>query len=330
MSWKNKKVLITGSEGFIGSHLTERLLELGADIRAFVLYNSFGRYGWLDDLSKQQLDKLEIFMGDIRDANNVYQAMEDVDIVFHLAALIGIPYSYRSPESYVATNVLGTLNVLQAARKTNIEKFIHTSTSEVYGTALYTPIDEKHPLQGQSPYSASKIGGDMIAESYYRSFDVPVAIIRPFNTYGPRQSARAIIPTIISQIANGKKTISLGSLEPIRDFTFVKDTVDGFIKVAEKDEMIGNLVNIGSGCSTTIGDLSKKIIDLMKADVIIKKEKERIRPKKSEVKNLICDNTKAKCLIGWHPSCSLETGLQQTITFIKNHLEWYRSDIYNI
>jgi len=330
MNWKNKKVLITGSEGFIGSHLTEKLIELGADVRSYVLYNSFGLWGWLDSFSKDQLDQIEIFMGDIRDENNIRRATKEVDIVFHLAALIGIPYSYYSAGSYVSTNVNGTLNVLQAAKDENIEKLVHTSTSETYGTAIYTPIDEKHPLQGQSPYSASKIGGDMLAESYYRSFDLPVTIIRPFNTYGPRQSARAVIPTIISQIVSGKEEILLGSINPIRDFTYVKDTVEGFIKMAEVKETVGELINIGSGMGISIDDLAKKIINLTGKEIKIKTQKKRIRPKKSEVRELICDNNKAQKIIGWKPKCSLDKGLNQTINFIKKNLDKYKPEIYNI
>ena len=330
MNWKNKKVLVTGSEGFIGSHLTEKLIELGADIRAYVLYNAFNSWGWLDSFSIDKLDQIEIFMGDVRDENNVRSAVKEVDIVFHLAALIGIPYSYYSPQSYVSTNVKGTLNILQAGRDENVEKMIHTSTSETYGTAIYTPIDEKHPLQGQSPYSASKIGGDMLAESYYRSFDLPVSIIRPFNTYGPRQSARAVIPTIISQIISGKKEIFLGSLTPVRDFTYVKDTVEGFIKMAEVDKTVGKLINIGSGEGITIGDLANKIIKLTGRNIKIKTQKERIRPEKSEVNKLICNKNYAKELLGWKPNYSLDEGLKETIDFIEKNLKEYKPNIYNI
>jgi len=330
MNWKNKKVLVTGSEGFIGSHLTEKLIELGSDIRAYVLYNAFNSWGWLDSFSKDKLDQIEIYMGDVRDENNVRSAVKEVDIVFHLAALIGIPYSYYSPQSYVSTNVKGTLNILQAGRDENVEKIIHTSTSETYGTAIYTPIDEKHPLQGQSPYSASKIGGDMLAESYYRSFDLPVSIIRPFNTYGPRQSARAVIPTIISQIISGKKEIFLGSLTPVRDFTYVKDTVEGFIKMAEVGKTVGKLINIGSGEGITIGDLANKIIKLTGRNIKIKTQKERIRPEKSEVNKLICNKNYAKELLGWKPNYSLDAGLKETIDFIEKNLEEYKPNIYNI
>jgi len=328
--WSNKKVLVTGSEGFIGSHLVERLLECGADVRAFVLYNSFGQWGWLDTLAPEQKAKLDIFLGDVRDPSNVRQAVTGVDTVFHLAALIAIPYSYYSPESYVATNVSGTLNVLQAAREAGVKKIVHTSTSETYGTAIYTPIDEKHPLQGQSPYSASKIGADMMAESYYRSFDLPVATIRPFNTFGPRQSARAVIPTIMSQIASGKKEIFLGSLDPVRDLTYVKDTVEGFIAGAESEQSIGKVINIGRGEGVTIGDLAQKIIRLMDAEVTIKTDTQRVRPEKSEVRELICGNRKAKALLNWEPSWSLDDGLLETIAFVRENLDQYKADIYNV
>lgn len=330
MDWKGKKVLVTGSEGFIGSHLTEKLVSLGADVRAFVLYNSFGKWGWLDTLKDNDKKKLDIFMGNICEAYNVKKAMEGIDVVFHLAALIGIPYSYYSPESYVSTNVMGTLNVLQAAREAGVKKIVHTSTSETYGTAIYAPIDEKHPLQGQSPYSASKIGADMMAESFYRSFDMPVAIIRPFNTYGPRQSARAVIPTIISQILSGSKKIKLGSLSPVRDLTFVSDTVRGFIKVAESDKSAGNVINIGSGKGVTIGELAEKIFELTGSELEIESDGTRVRPQKSEVMKLICDNKKASDLLGWKPEYTLEKGLLETIEFIKNNLGSYKPDQYNI
>lgn len=330
MDWKGKKVLVTGSEGFIGSHLTEKLVSLGADVRAFVLYNSFGKWGWLDTLKDNDKKKLDIFMGNICEAYNVKKAMEGINVVFHLAALIGIPYSYYSPESYVSTNVMGTLNVLQAAREAGVKKIVHTSTSETYGTAIYAPIDEKHPLQGQSPYSASKIGADMMAESFYRSFDMPVAIIRPFNTYGPRQSARAVIPTIISQILSGSKKIKLGSLSPVRDLTFVSDTVRGFIKVAESDKSAGNVINIGSGKGVTIGELAEKIFELTGSELEIESDGTRVRPQKSEVMKLICDNKKASDLLGWKPEYTLEKGLLETIEFIKNNLGSYKPDQYNI
>ncbi|MBU0686404.1 MAG: NAD-dependent 4,6-dehydratase LegB [Candidatus Margulisbacteria bacterium] len=330
MSLKNKKVLVTGAEGFIGSYLVEELLNRGAKVRAFVLYNFSNSWGWLDTLKKEDQAKIEIFTGNICEAYNVRKAMEGVDVVFHLGALIAIPYSYYSPESYVSTNVMGTLNVLQAAREAKVEKFVHTSTSETYGTAIYVPIDEKHPLQGQSPYSASKIGADMIAESFYRSFGMPVAICRPFNTFGPRQSARAIIPTIISQIAAGKKKIKLGSLTPVRDLTFVRDTALGFVKIAESSKSIGEVINLGSGVGITIGDLVEKIITLMGTKVEIECEEKRVRPEKSEVMKLICNNKKALEYVGWKPAYSLDQGLTETIDYIKNNLNYYKPDIYNV
>ena len=330
MDLKGKKILVTGSEGFIGSHLAEKLVELGADVRAFVLYNSFNSWGWLDTLDEQTLSKIEVFTGNICEAYNVRKAMADVDVVFHLAALIAIPYSYYSPESYVATNVMGTLNVLQAGRDAKVSKFVHTSTSEVYGTAIYTPINEAHPLQGQSPYSASKIGADMMAESFYRSFEMPVAVCRPFNTYGPRQSARAVIPTIISQAASGSKRIRLGSLTPVRDLNYVADTVNGFIRTAESQMSIGQVINIGSGTGVTIKDLADMIFKLMQVDVEIECDDARIRPEKSEVMKLVCDNKKARDLLGWTPEYTLEKGLLKTIEFIRNNLGSYKTDRYNI
>ncbi|MBU0629568.1 MAG: NAD-dependent 4,6-dehydratase LegB [Candidatus Margulisbacteria bacterium] len=330
MNLKGKKVLVTGSEGFIGSHLVEKLVSMGADVRAFVLYNSFNNWGWLETLPKAELAKIEIFTGNICEAYNVRQAMDGIDVVFHLAALIAIPYSYYSPESYVSTNVMGTLNVLQAARDQKVAKFVHTSTSETYGTALYVPIDEKHPLQGQSPYSASKIGADMIAESFYRSFNLPVATCRPFNTYGPRQSARAVIPTIISQIASGAKKIKLGSLTPVRDLTYVKDTAEGFVKIAESEKSNGEVINLGVGSGVTVGELADRIISLMGTKVEIISDEQRVRPEKSEVMRLISDNKKALDFTGWQPKTSLENGLKETIDFIAKNLDRYKPDIYNL
>ncbi|KUO75967.1 MAG: NAD-dependent dehydratase [Clostridia bacterium BRH_c25] len=330
MDWKNKKVLITGSEGFIGSHLTERLIKLGADVTGFTLYNSFNNWGWLDSLDNDLLKKVDIFTGDIRDENCVRQAVKGKDIVFHLAALIAIPYSYYAPASYIATNVNGTLNVMQSCRDFEIGKVIHTSTSEAYGTAQYVPIDEKHPLQGQSPYSASKIGADMMAESFYRSFNTPVATIRPFNTYGPRQSARAVIPTIITQVLSGEKRIKLGSLTPTRDLNYVKDTVEGFVKVAESDKTFGTVLNIGTGKEISIGDLANTIISLIGSDAQVVSDEERIRPSNSEVNRLCADNKRALELTGWKPKYSLEDGLLETIEWFKNNLECYKADIYNI
>jgi NAD dependent epimerase/dehydratase len=330
MNWNKKRVLITGSEGFIGSHLVERLVELGADVTAFVLYNSFNSWGWIDTFTPQIKNQIKIFTGDIRDGHCTREAVKEADIVFHLASLIAIPYSYYAPGSYVDTNIKGTLNILQACREKEIEKVVHTSTSETYGTAQYVPIDEKHPLQGQSPYSASKIGADMMAESYYRSFGLPIATIRPFNTYGPRQSARAIIPTVISQILSGKKEIKLGSLTPTRDFNYVKDTVEGFIKIGESNQTIGTVTNIGTGKEISIGDLVQKIIKLMGKEVAILCDEQRVRPEKSEVNRLCADNRKALTITEWKPKYSLEEGILETIEWIKNNMKYYKTDIYNI
>jgi NAD dependent epimerase/dehydratase len=329
MNWAQKKVLVTGAEGFIGSHLTERLVALGAEVKALVMYNSFNTWGWIDTFRPGEKNKMHIICADIREADLLKSTLKDIDIVFHLAALIAIPYSYVSPSSYIKTNIEGTLNLLQAARDHGVEKFLHTSTSEVYGTALYTPIDEKHPLQGQSPYSASKIGADMIAESFHRSFDLPVTTVRPFNTYGPRQSLRAIIPTMILQMLNSNK-IRLGSLQPIRDFTYVTDTVEGFIKAAETDEIDGEVINIGSANGISIGKLAEKLMKMMNKKITIESEEKRVRPSKSEVNQLICNNNKAKELIDWQPKMSLDEGLEKTINWFKANAGEYKSDIYNI
>ena len=303
MNWREKAVLVTGAGGFIGSHLTEQLVEAGTDVKTFVRYNSRNDWGLLELLPKEKLDKIEVIMGDLRDTDAVRHAMEDIDVVFHLASLIAIPYSYIHPRETIETNVMGTLNVMTAAKENNVEKVVHTSTSEVYGTAQYVPIDEKHPLQGQSPYSASKIGADKIAESFYLSYDLPVATIRPFNTYGPRQSARAVIPTIIIQVLTRNK-VCLGSMHPTRDLTFVLDTIDAFIKMAESPKSIGEVINTGSNFEISIGDLAKKIIDIANPDAKIVFEKKRARPKASEVERLWVDNTKAKKLLGWEPKVS--------------------------
>lgn len=330
MDLKSKKVLVTGSEGFIGSHLTERLVQLGADVTALVQYNSFNNWGWIETFSDEVKDSIEVVTGDIREYDNVKRIVKGKEIVFHLAALVAIPYSYLSPMAYVRTNVEGTTNILEACREYGIEKIVHTSTSETYGTALYVPIDEKHPLQGQSPYSASKIAADMMAESFYRSFNVPVAIIRPFNTYGPRQSARAVIPTIITQILSGADRIKLGSLTPTRDFNYVKDTVEAFIKVAESEETIGQVVNAGSNYEISIGDLAKTIIKLIGKEVEIICDEQRLRPEKSEVNRLWADNTKIKKLTGWQPKFTLEEGLKETINWIENNMQYYKPNIYNV
>lgn len=331
MDWKGKKVLVTGAEGFIGSHLTERLVELGAEVTALTQYNSFNNWGWIDTFDKNIKDSLNIITGDIREYDNVKRMVKGQEVIMHLAALIAIPYSYLSPMAYVRTNVEGTTNILEACREEeNIEKIIHTSTSETYGTALYVPIDEKHPMQGQSPYSASKIGADKMAESFYKSFNLPIATLRPFNTYGPRQSARAVIPTIISQILAGKKEIKLGSLTPTRDFNYVKDTAEAFIKVAESDKTIGEVINAGSNYEISIGELVKKIIQLLRQDVKIICDEERIRPENSEVNRLWADNTKIKELTDWTPKYTLDEGLKETIEWIKNNIQYFKTDIYNV
>ena len=332
MKLKGKKCLVTGSDGFIGSHLVEELLEEGCDVRAFVYYNSFNSWGWLDTLPPEKLCRIEIFAGDIRDPNGVRKATEDVDCVFHLAALIGIPFSYHSPDSYIDTNIKGTLNVLQAAKDLGVSKVLVTSTSEVYGTARYEPIDEDHPLQGQSPYSATKIAADRIAESFYRSFDVPVTIVRPFNTYGPRQSARAIIPTVITQILSGKKEIELGSVHPTRDLVFVKDAVKGFIEIAKADNTAGEEINIATQSEISIGDLAKKIANMIDPSIRVVEDKKRVRPKKSEVERLLGSNEKIKKLTGWMPAYTLDEGLAETLKWFKDdeNLKQYKADIYNV
>lgn len=325
-----KKVLVTGADGFIGSHLTERLLEAGYDVKAFAYYNSFNNWGWLDSLPADKLKEIEVFTGDIRDPNGVRHAMSDVDGVFHLAALIAIPFSYHSPDSYVDTNIKGTLNVLQAARDLNLERVLVTSTSEVYGTAQYVPIDEKHPYQGQSPYSATKIGADRLAESFYRSFELPVSIVRPFNTFGPRQSARAVIPTIISQLLAGKEEIKLGSLTPTRDFNYVKDTANGFLAIAQSDKTIGEEINIATQQEISIGDLAKEIIAQINPNARIICDEERLRPEKSEVNRLLGSNEKIKKLTDWKPQYTFAEGIRETISWIGEHMEAYKPDIYNI
>jgi len=326
----NKKVLVTGASGFIGSHLVERLVEEGCHVRAMIHYNSADRVGNLEHVAATVLEKVELYRGDITDPFSVRGAVDGCSAVFHLAALIAIPYSYVAPQSYVNTNVSGTLNVLEACRALGVEKMIHTSTSETYGTAQYTPIDEQHPLQGQSPYSASKIGADKLAESYYRSFNLPVATIRPFNTFGPRQSARAIIPTIISQILAGKKVLRLGSLDPVRDFNFVRDTVEGFVKVAQSEDSCGEVINVGFGKGITIGELARDIFAIIGSDVEIVSEDARVRPTKSEVMQLICDNSKAAGMTGWKPTYSLHEGLKETVEFISRNLSLYNVDAYTI
>lgn len=330
MTFKGTRVLVTGAGGFIGSHLVERLVREGSRVRAMVHYNARGSWGNLDFLDQEIRNEIEVYAGDVTDSLSVRTAVQGCEVVFHLAALIGIPYSYLAPHSYVATNITGTVNVLSAARELGVTKVVHTSTSETYGTALYTPIDEQHPLQGQSPYSASKIGADKIAESFYLSFGVPVATIRPFNVFGPRQSARAVIPTVISQVLSGQKRIRLGSLSPIRDFTYVEDTVSGFLAVASSDKTSGEVVNIGSGTAVTIGETAEQIIRLIGKDASIEVDPRRVRPEGSEVMELLCNNAKAKQLLGWEPRISFKDGLQRVITFVAANLGLYKPDIYNV
>ncbi len=331
-----KKILVTGADGFIGSHLTEELVRQGLNVKAFVQYNSFNSWGWLDESEKEIKQNLDVFSGDIRDPYGVRTAMQDCDCVLNLAALIAIPYSYHSPDTYVDTNVKGALNIVQAAKELGVKKVVQTSTSEVYGTAQFVPITEEHPLQGQSPYSASKIGADQIAMSFYNAFSTPVAIIRPFNTYGPRQSARAVIPTIITQIANGKRKIKLGALSPTRDFNYVKDTVQGFIDVAKSDNSIGEVINIGSNYEISIGDTVKLIAEVMNVEIEIETDEIRLRPENSEVNRLWADNAKAKKLIGWKPKYGeregFKQGLLETIDWFTNNdnLKKYKADVYNI
>lgn len=333
---KNKKILVTGSDGFIGSHLTEELIKKGYDVRAFVYYNSFNSWGWLDQTSKGIQSQLDVFAGDIRDPHGVKEAMKGCSHVLHLASLIAIPYSYHSPDTYVDTNIKGTLNILQAARELEVEKVVHTSTSEVYGTAMYVPIDEKHPLQGQSPYSASKIGADQMALSFYRSFNTPVSIIRPFNTYGPRQSARAVIPTIIGQLAAGETNIKLGAIHPTRDFNYVKDTVDGFISIMNSEKSIGEVINIGSNYEISVGDTAALIAEVMGKNISIETESQRLRPDKSEVERLWACNQKAEKLLNWKPQFGdkegFKRGLKETVEWFTNprNLSQYKTGVYNI
>lgn len=327
MNWKTKKVLVTGAGGFIGSHLTERLVSLGADVKAFIRYNSRSDEGNIKLLPNGVRKKIHVCYGEIRELETIREAMEGIDIVFNLAALIGIPYSYEHPQEVIETNIIGTLNVLIAARDGKVERLIQTSTSEVYGSALYTPIDEKHPLQPQSPYSASKISSDAISLSFYYSFGLPVSIIRPFNAYGPRQSARAIIPTIIMQVLTRDKVL-LGLTKPKRDLTYVSDTVEGFIKTAESEKAIGEAINIGSGNDISIGELTKKIMMIIGKDVKIQIDKKRIRPVNSEVKILCADNSRAAKILGWKPKVPLDDGLRRTVNYIKSHLDYYKPDEY--
>lgn len=323
-------VLVTGSDGFIGSHLTEELVKTGFKVKAFVYYNSFNSWGWLDTLPNDIMSEVEVFAGDIRDPNGVREAMEGMEQVFHLAALIAIPFSYHSPDTYVDTNIKGTLNVLQAARNLDTSRVLITSTSEVYGTAQYVPIDEKHPYQGQSPYSATKIGADRLAESFYRSFDMPITIVRPFNTYGPRQSARAVIPTIITQLLAGKEIIQLGSLSPTRDFNYVKDTVRGFIEIAKEKSTIGEEINIATQEEISIGEIATELIRQINPSANIRCDEERLRPEKSEVNRLLGSNKKIIQLTQWKPEYTFKQGIAETIEFFRNNLDKYKTDIYNI
>lgn len=325
-----KKILVTGADGFIGSHLVEKLVNEGNKVRAFVYYNSFNSWGWLDSFSKEMLSEIDVFTGDIRDPNGVRKAVEGMDEVYHLAALIAIPFSYHSPDTYVDTNIKGTLNVLQAARSLETSRLLITSTSEVYGTAQYVPIDEKHPFQGQSPYSATKIGADRLAESFYRSFNMPLTIVRPFNTYGPRQSARAVIPTIITQLLSGHKEIQLGSLTPTRDFNYVKDTVNGFIEIAKSNMTIGEEINIATQQEISIGQLAEELVRQINPSAKIVCDEQRLRPEKSEVNRLLGSNEKIKRLTNWKTQYSFESGLAETIEFFKNNLDKYKTDIYNL
>jgi len=327
MNWSEKKVLVTGAGGFIGSHLTERLVELGAEVSALVRYTSTGTWGWLDHSPLK--DQINVSLGDVLDQDAVLRLMDGIDTVFHLAALIGIPYSYHAPLSYVRTNIEGSVNILQSAMRCNVQRVIQTSTSEVYGSAQTVPISEDHPLQGQSPYSATKIGADKIAESFYLSVGLPVVIVRPFNTYGPRQSARAVIPTIITQ-ALRESAINLGNLEPTRDLNYVADTVEGFIKAAEASNAIGQVINLGTGREVSIGKLAETILSMMGKRLPVLSEDTRVRPKGSEVDRLCADNTKAKEILGWEPKYTLEEGLRHTIEWLSENHEQYRSDVYVI
>ncbi len=332
MELAKKQVLVTGADGFIGSHLVEGLLDEGCHVKAFVYYNSLNSWGWLDSFPEEKRRQIEVFSGDIRDPNGVRTAMQGVDVVFHLAALIGIPFSYHSPDSYVDTNIKGTLNVLQAARELELERVLVTSSSEVYGTAQYVPIDEKHPRQGQSPYSATKIGADSLAESFYRSFGLPVTIVRPFNTYGPRQSARAVIPTLITQLLAGAQEIKLGALHPTRDLVYVKDTVKGFLETAASEETVGEELNIAMQAEISIGELAQKITRFLNPDAKIVTDDVRIRPAESEVERLYGHHGKIKKLTNWSPHFSLDSGLTETIEWFKKpeNLRMYKADIYNI
>lgn len=330
MKFSNQKILVTGADGFIGSHLVEELVRRGHKVRAFVYYNSFNSWGWLDTIPRETLKRIEIFSGDIRDPNGVLEACQGIDVIFHLAALIGIPFSYHSPDSYIDTNIKGTLNILQAARKTGAKKIVHTSTSEIYGTAQYVPIDERHPVNPQSPYAASKSGADELALSFYRSFNLPVTILRPFNTFGPRQSARAVIPTIITQVLSGEKTIKLGNVHVKRDFNYVSNTVDGFLALAAESKAVGKIFNVGSGREATVEEVLAMVRSITGKKFQVQLDRDRLRPGKSEVERLQCDATQLKEICGWKPNVDLEKGLNLTCSWIKKNLDKYKAHIYNI
>jgi dTDP-glucose 4,6-dehydratase len=325
LNWKGKRVLVTGAGGFIGSHLSERLVEAGANVKALVHYNSLGTWGWLDQTLIR--NNIEVVAGDIFDRDSVGQAMKGIEVVFHLAALIAIPYSYHTPLSYVHTNVEGTLNVLQAAREQEVERVVHTSTSEVYGSARYVPIDEAHPLQGQSPYAASKIGADKLAEAFHLSFNLPVVTVRPFNTFGPRQSARAVVPTIVIQCLNGER-VRLGNLHPTRDLNYVTNIVEGFLLAASMPAAVGRTINLGTGQNISVGDLVRLVARMLGRPVVIEEDPQRVRPDGSEVECLLADNTLARTVLGWEPTIRLEEGLQRTIEWMQTHLARYRPDVY--
>lgn len=330
MNWKNVKVAVTGAGGFIGSHLTEELARKGAKVRAMVHYNSRGHWGFLEELDPALGRRVEVRPGDVTDPGCVNDLVAGSDVVFHLAALIAIPYSYAAPASYVAANVSGTLNILEACRRSKVRKLVHTSTSETYGTAQYVPIDEQHPLQGQSPYAATKIGADQLALSFEKSFGLPVAVCRPFNTYGPRQSARAVIPTIICQLLQAEPRLDLGSLSPVRDFNYVADTVDGFLAVAASPKSVGEVINVGSGRGVTIGETARLLMKLTGRKAPIREAAERVRPERSEVMRLICGNAKARRLLGWKPRVPLEQGLARTVEYVRAHLADYKAGLYNV
>lgn len=330
MTWKNKKILVTGADGFIGSHLVERLVKEGVRVRAFAYYNSFNSWGWMDSFPKKTLDQIDVFTGDVRDPNGILTAVQGCEVIFHLAALIGIPFSYHSPDSYVDTNVKGTLNVLQAAKQLGVKKVVHTSTSEVYGTAQQVPITEDHPINPQSPYAATKSAADSLALSFYRSFDLPVTVLRPFNTFGPRQSARAVIPTVLAQVHAGRKTIKMGNLDVTRDFNYVDNTVESFLSVAQSAKTNGEVINSGSGVETSLEEMVEAVREITGMKFRVQTEKERLRPGKSEVERLVCSADKLKDLTGWSPKIDFRNGLRKTSEWIAKNMNSYKPDIYNV